>query len=109
MAINLLLEVSVTVANEEQAKKVIESVQSGLAEIAIKDRVLFGGGPSIVEQKPQPKKAEPVTPPKKSKKDEKPLVAVEISTSAAPIEESARKERSHGILGRRTFSRKGSK
>ena len=43
MAFEIIVEVPITVRDEEQATLIFAAVESGLAENAIKDRVLYGG------------------------------------------------------------------
>lgn len=104
MAIKLILEVPVTVNTDEQAELIIDSVNSGLAETAIKDRVLFGAtgyGAAAV----QPTFASKA----KTEEAAKTLKPVEVHTPKKSVEPPVAqpKERAQGVLGRRRLGRTG--
>ena len=103
MAFTMFIELQVTVQNDEQAEKIMEAVQSGLAEIAIKDRVLFDG------KSPE---AAPATFASKRNQTEAskkltPVAAHTPKRDVAVQETSAPKERSRGVLGRSKLHRVG--
>lgn len=102
MAITLTAEVTITVNTEEEAIQIMDACNSGLAELAIKDRVLYGGK-SYVGVAPSP-----VTD--KISKEETKLKKVEtkVHGTANPQEKvETTIERSHGILGRKRPERSG--
>lgn len=104
MAFTITFELSVTVNDDEQAQKILDAVSSGLAETAIKDRVLFDGTGYI------PGSARPTFA--SSAK------AAEASKELKPVETHAGKkqvpttpepapERTRGVLGNRRLGRTG--
>lgn len=104
MAIPVRIELVVTVNTDEQAELILQSVRSGLAETAIKDRVLYGGSVSFAGAETA------FAPPEKKKEPEVKLSRVETKKgkltgeTAGPEE---RRERSHGVIGRKRFNRTG--
>lgn len=102
MAFVITVELQMTVQDEAQAEKIFEAVYSGLAETAIKDRVLFGGSAYHSAEQST------VTSAAKAADVSKQLKPVEVHTPkkqvTLPAEEKP-KERQRGILGRRQINR----
>ena len=102
MSFRITVEVTVEVRDNEQAEAIIEAASNGLAELAIKDRVLYGGF-SHETQKPQISEA-------KREEASKRLVPVETKVTgikSAPKVQEAPPERAKGVLGRRKLNRTG--
>ena len=105
MARTLIVEVAITVNDDEQAAKIYAAVANGLAETAIKDRVLYGmntvaAAPATFA--PSAAKAAEAAVQLKAVETRKPITAPE-----ALVEKP--KERTRGILGRRRVERQGGK
>lgn len=95
MAITIVVEVPVTVNSPEQAQAILDAVQSGLAETAIKDRVLYGGGA-------------PIRSAEKEAESEVVLTKVETKTPTKTVKATkVEQERPRGIMGRKRPERVG--
>lgn len=104
MAITLVVEVRVTVQNEQQAELIMDSVQSGLAENAIKDRVLYGGQQQTVQAQTA------FASERKQIEASKSIQPVAVHTPKREIAaqgSKAPKERVRGVLGRSKLNRVG--
>lgn len=98
MAIELIVEVPIRVSTSEQASQILASVESGLAEVAIKDRVLFGGSAPDVRNVEHRATNEPS------------LTRVETKArkANASTEESVQQPKERiGLIGRRPIKRRG--
>ena len=108
MAILVTVELSISVRDEAQADLILEAVDSGLAETAIKDRVLYGGASpreyvGTVQASPAVSKA-------KAEESSMKIRPVESKVkSPVPVVEPVREERARGVLGRRQINRTGRK
>lgn len=107
MAVDIVAEIHITVQDYEQAEKIYEALENGLAETAIKDRVLYGAiGPQQVVGPQQPTFASSA----KSKEASIELKPVETKNAQTvkPIKvEEKTQERPRGILGQKRLGRTG--
>ena len=107
MAFQLNLEIPITVNDAEQATAILEAVASGLAEIAIKDRVLYGN--SGVQQVVTESKSFSEQDDYKRKQSMQEVKPVEFEAPKLRIiedaEEKPEKPRSRGVLGHRRMGR----
>ena len=104
MAYTIVVEVPITVLDDAQAEKIIEAVQSGLAEIAIKDRVLYGG--TFMAPAPQQTFASE----KKKSEASQALKPVAVRTPKREVTtqiDTTPKERPRGVIGHKKMSRTG--
>lgn len=102
MAFEIIVEVPITVRDEEQATLIFAAVESGLAENAIKDRVLYGGVAPTAQQtfaKSAEKAAEASI--------ELQPIARRSSKGVEVIAEVPKESRPRRLLGGRKFSRTG--
>lgn len=115
MAIELSFELTISVANDEQAEKVLEAVESGIVEIAIKDRV-FGHSQQVAVpvSAPAPNLAPASTGPVSASVERvrESTQTLEMVDTLAPKKEiklpvEERRERTRGVLGARRISRTG--
>ena len=113
MSFEITVEITLTVKDDTQAEKIFDAVSSGLAETAIKDRVLYGGAQDsnfIATQQTVSRPSKPASTSSKSEEASKLLRPVEVKVPKGQITvtASARKpERSRGILGRKQINRTG--
>ena len=116
MAITLTVEISITVNDDTQAEKIMDAVSNGLAETAIKDRVLYGGMSPVPMQSVDAMQTQPIntsptfTSPAKAAEASKKLRPVEVRVPKGKVsvpEPEPKPERGRGILGRRQLSRTG--
>lgn len=107
MAYVMVIEVQVTVNDDTQAEKIMDAVQSGLAETAIKDRVLYGGTTVTVPAAT----AQPTFASEKKKSEAskalKPVAVHAPKSEVATQAAKAPKERARGVMGRNKLSRVG--
>ena len=107
MSFPITIEVTVIVRDDKEAEAIIEAAASGLAELAIKDRVLYGGVAPSRGAVAQPA----FTSSAKADEASLKLKPVEVKTTkgqiAVPVEEKP--ERPRGIMGRRQMNRTGGK
>lgn len=102
MSFEITVEVTMTVRDNAEAEKIFDAAASGLAEVAIKDRVLYGG---VAPVSVQPSSTSSV----KSQEALKKLTPIETkSPKSVAVEPVAPKpERSRGVMGRRQMHRTG--
>lgn len=96
------LEIPVSMVTDEQVDLLEQAVMSGLAEVAIKDRILFGGAPQ------REVKAESAPTP--AKMEETILKPINIEPKETPkilVPTEAPKKRARGIFGRPPIERRG--
>lgn len=112
----IIIEVPVTVQNDEQVSKILESVRSGLAESAIKDRVLFSSESSptsldAMTPKNTIEREHEVQKPPVLEKEEQPLKSMTTEEiTIKPISEPEPEKKSNmfrGIIGGRRLGRSG--
>lgn len=102
MDIILTFEMSVTVRTDEQAKMILEAVDSGLAEVALKDRILYGGvGVPRVPASPTVPQTQPELKPVPTRVMQRTTPSESTSVTDKP------RERTTGIMGRKRIVRKG--
>lgn len=104
MSFEITVEVTVTVRDNEEAEKIFDAAASGLAEVAIKDRVLYGGiAPAVVAVQPSS------TSSAKAQEASKKLKPIEVKSpkGGSAVEAPPKPERSRGVMGRRQMHRTG--
>lgn len=101
MSFSITVEVTMEVRDEKQAEAIFEAASNGLAEIAIKDRVLYGGF-SKEGTTPQASAAK-----REEASKELVPVATKVSGTRATLVPEPKQERVKGVLGRRQLNRKG--
>ena len=104
MAKTLRIELLITVNSDEQAALIFEAAANGIAELAIKERVLYGTQASpVASVQPQ------VDPAVKQKEATTKLVSHAKGAPKVTVKESTEepKERVRGIMGRSRMTRSG--
>ena len=102
MAYQIRVELEVTVQNDEQAAAIMKAVDTGLAEIAVRDRVLYGllsDGDAKVQQRPASKAKAT-----EALKEIRPIIEGGQAVVEVPV---SKKERPRGVLGNRRIGRTG--
>lgn len=107
MSFPITVEVTLTVRDDAEAEAIFEAAANGLAELAIKDRVLYGGVVNRNTAVAQPA----FTSSAKADEVSQTLKPVEVKPTKAKIAVPAevKPERSRGIMGRRQMNRTGGK
>lgn len=104
MVRTLCIELTITVNDDEQAAKIFEAVSNGMAEAAIKEKVLYGTQSSVTVPMQQT-----TVPVDKPREPETKLVSHTkgIPTVTAKEVTATPKERNRGVLGRGRMNRSG--
>ena len=111
MAFPITIEITIMVNSEEQAAAIMEASVNGLAETAIKDRVLYGGlnfREPVVKQVAEPVVADNVKDVKTVKAEEEQIELNKIDTGTPTIKVVTpvkTKERPRSIIGRGRLGR----